>query len=71
MEVSNDVVNAITSADFNSILTTIQEQISVSTIVEVLGVAVGASVGFVFMWWGIRKLVRVIMGAVKSGKLRP
>lgn len=60
---------AITSADFQSVLTAIQAQISVSTIVEVLAVLVGACVGLAFMWWGVRKLVRAIMSAFKKGKV--
>lgn len=63
-------VSAISSSDFSSILTTLQQQISVSTIIEVLGVAAGASVGLVFMWWGVRKLVRALMKSFKSGGLK-
>lgn len=59
----------ITSADFSSVLTALQGQISVATIVEVLAVLAGAAVGMAFMWWGVRKLVRVIMAAFKKGKV--
>lgn len=62
-------VTAITSSDFSSILTTLQEQISVSTVVGVLATAAGAAVGLAFMWWGVRKLVRVLMSAFKKGKV--
>lgn len=62
-------VQAISSTDFNSILTALQNQISVSTIVEVLAIAAGAAVGLAFMWWGVRKLVRVLMSAFKKGKV--
>ena len=60
---------AISSSAFTTVLTTLQEQISVGTIVEVLAVAAGAAVGLAFMWWGVRKLVRVLMGAFKKGKV--
>jgi len=59
----------VSSSDFSNIITKIQEQISVSTIVEVLAVAVGASIGLVFMWWGARKLVSMLMGAFRKGRL--
>lgn len=62
-------VTAITSADFTSVLTVLQEQISVSTVVGVLGVAAGAAVGLAFMWWGVRKLTKVLMSAFKKGKI--
>ena len=42
--------DAITSSSFTSVLTALQGQISVSTVVEVLAVVVGACVGLAFMW---------------------
>lgn len=60
---------AITSSDFNSVLSALQAQISVSTVVEVLAVLAGACVGLAFMWWGVRKLVRALMSAFKKGKV--
>ena len=42
---------AITSSSFASVLTALQGQISVATVVEVLAVVVGACVGLAFMWW--------------------
>lgn len=59
----------ITSADFSSILTTLQGQLSVPTVVEVLAIAAGACAGFAFMWWGVRKITRALMGAFKKGKI--
>lgn len=60
---------AISSTDFNSVVTALQNQISVATIVEVLAVAAGVAVGLAFMWWGVRKLTRVLMSAFKKGKV--
>lgn len=62
-------VTAISSTNFSSVLTALQEQISVATVVEVLAVAAGAAVGLAFMWWGVRKLSRVLMAAFKKGKV--
>lgn len=62
-------VTAITSADFTSVLDVLQTQISVGTIVEVLAVLAGATVGLAFMWWGVRKLTRALMSAFKKGKV--
>lgn len=61
--------SAITSSSFMSVLNAATSQISVSTVVEVLAVGVGAAVGLVFMWWGVRKLIRVLMGAFRKGNL--
>lgn len=60
---------AISSSDFNSVLQALQGQISVSTVVEVLAITAGACVGLAFMWWGVRKLTRALMGAFKKGKV--
>ncbi len=60
---------AVSSSDFQSVLTNLQAQISVSTVVEVLAVLAGACVGLAFMWWGVRKMVRALMSAFKKGKI--
>lgn len=62
-------ITTISTTDFQSVLTALQQQISVSTIVGVLAVAAGAAVGLAFMWWGVRKLTRVLMSAFKKGKV--
>lgn len=64
-----EVETLVTSGEIQSILTALQSQINVGTIVEVLAVLAGAAVGLAFMWWGVRKLVRVIMSAFKKGKV--
>ena len=60
---------AISSTDFTSVLSALQNQISVATVVEVLVVLAGATVGLAFMWWGVRKLTRALMAAFKKGKV--
>lgn len=60
---------AITSSAFTSVLSALQAQISVSSVVEVLAVVAGACVGLAFMWWGVRKLTRALMSAFKKGKV--
>ena len=59
---------AISSSNFKAILEAMTSQISVATVVEVLAVGVGASVGLVFMWWGARKLIAILMKAFRKGK---
>lgn len=62
-------LTAISSADFESVLTTIEGQISVESVVGVLGAAAGASIGLVFMWWGVRKVTRALMSAFRRGRI--
>lgn len=61
--------SAIGWSDLSSVLTAITGQISVTTVIAVIAGAIGAAVGLVFMWWGVRKLIRVIMGAFRKGRL--
>ena len=60
---------AISYSDISSIVTALGAQISVANIVAVLASLAAIAVIFVFMWWGIRKAVRVIMASVRKGKL--
>lgn len=62
-------VTAISSADWESVITALTSQISVSTVVGVLATIVTACVGLAFMWWGVRKAVRALMSAFKKGKV--
>ena len=59
----------ITTADFTSVLTNLQNQISVSTVVEVLAITATACVGLAFMWWGVRKVTGALMSAFRKGKI--
>lgn len=62
---------AISSTAFKSVIDAVTAQISVTSIVEVLAYAVPICIGLVFMWWGVRKVTSLIMGAFRKGKLRP
>lgn len=59
----------VTAADWSAVVNAMTGQISVSTIVATLAVFVGAVIGIVFMWWGVRKAVRTIMEAFRKGKV--
>ena len=52
-----------------SVLSAITDQISVTTVVGVLGTVAGACVGLAFMWWGLRKAINALMSAFKNGKV--
>lgn len=62
---------AISSTAFKSVVDAVTAQISVSSVVEVLAYAVPVVIGLVFMWWGVRKVTGMVMGAFRKGKLRP
>lgn len=56
--------------DFQSVITAVSEQFSVTTAVGVLAAVVGASVGLAFMWWGLRKGLGALMSAFQKGKVK-
>lgn len=55
--------------DFAAVISALTAQISVANIVSVLATAVTAAVGIAFMWWGVRKVIRVIMSAFRKGRV--
>lgn len=61
--------DAITSSSFSGVISAITAQLSVSTVAEVLTYAAGIAVALVFFWWGVRKALRVIMGAFRKGRM--
>lgn len=63
--------SAITSTAFKSVIDAVTAQVSVTSVVEVLAYAVPVVIGLVFMWWGVRKVTAMVMGAFRKGKLRP
>lgn len=67
--IAEGAATAVSSADWASVLSAMTGQISVSTVVAVLASTTGAAIGLVFMWWGVRKLARVLMAAFRKGKL--
>lgn len=52
-----------------TILSSVTSVIDVAGIIEILAAAIGVAAVFVFMWWGIRKGARMIMGAIRKGRL--
>lgn len=58
----------VTSADWSSVISAMTAQVSVSTVVGVVATTVSAGIGLVFMWWGMRKAVRALFKAFRSGR---
>ncbi|MBO7734500.1 MAG: hypothetical protein J6S67_18190 [Methanobrevibacter sp.] len=61
-------VTTVQFSDFSSLMSLFTTQFSVANIVAVLSGVLGASVGFVFLWWGARHLYRAIVKAATRGK---
>ena len=52
-----------------SIFQTMYGLITVTTIVEVIGVALAAAIGIFLAWWAIRKVARMVITAFSKGKI--
>ena len=62
--------SVVDSTAWADVLNAMTGQISVATVVGVLASTIGAGIGLVFMWWGVRKLGKSLMAAFRSGKLK-
>lgn len=60
---------AVTAIDVSAIQTALTGAISPEQIVTLLATAIGAGIGLVLVWFGARKLVSVVMSALKKGRL--
>lgn len=59
----------VSPADWAQVITDVTSQFSVTQIVATISAVVVAGIGFVFLWWGVRKAFRSIMSAVRKGKV--
>lgn len=57
-------VSAISSA-----FSDVTSVINISNILSAIGIALGAAVLLFFFWWGLRKVIRMVMAAFKKGKV--
>ncbi len=55
--------------EWGSVIAPITQAINVETIAPVLVAGVSAGVTLAFMWWGIRKVTRIIMAAFRKGRV--
>lgn len=62
-------VTPLDATAWSSVMDNLTAQLNVQSIVGVIAALVGACVGFVFLWWGVRKVSRAIITAVKSGRM--
>ncbi len=56
--------------DFTAIKSALTSKFTVAEVSSLIASVVGATVGFAVLWWGARKLVRSIVSAFKTGKIK-
>lgn len=61
---------SVSTSDISGIMTAVTDQFSVSNITTFIAYIIGASIVFVFLWWGVRKAWRAILSATTRGKGR-
>lgn len=59
----------VDSSAYQTLFDTLTAQLNVTTIVGVIAAILGVCVGLVFLWWGMRKALRMLMSAFKKGKV--
>ena len=72
MAFAEDGVSAggtFSTTELSTIISTITGVINVTSIIQMIAAMITACIGIVFMWWAIRKGIRVIMSAVRKGKV--
>lgn len=67
----DEASTAVSFTTFKSVIDAITAQVSVANIVSVLAAAAAIAITFVFMWWGVRKVTRMVMGSARSGSIKP
>lgn len=60
---------SMTTTELTSIMSSLTGVIDVKTIVGFIAAIIGVAAVFVLMWFGIRKGISAIMGAVRKGRL--
>lgn len=64
---ADDTAEAVSAA--KNLLETATATLNIGNIVAIIGAGIGAVIGLFLAWWGARKLVRMLMGAFKKGKV--
>ena len=53
----------------STVLENVTGTINISSVVQILGIGIGACIGMVLMWFGVRLVIRKVMGATRKGKV--
>ena len=60
---------AMASLDFQPIITALTSAVTTADIVGLLAKIVAFGIPFVFMWFGIRKVIKIFRSAVMGGSI--
>lgn len=61
---------AVSDIDFTGLITALTGAITPAQLLAVLASVVGVGIGFVLMWFGVRKVISSFTSAVMKGRLK-
>ncbi|MCI5967046.1 MAG: hypothetical protein MRZ42_01515 [Tenericutes bacterium] len=65
-----DATQSVSSLDYSSLTNSLTAQLNATTILNIMGTVVGATVGIFLAVWGGRKIIGAIQTAMKRGNIR-
>lgn len=57
------------AVDFSQVTTALTSSFTVSEVLGIVAIIVGAGSAFVLAWFGARKIIRAVQSALKNGKI--
>ena len=57
------------SLDFSPVITALSSAITPANIISLVGSIVAFGIPFVFMWFGMRKVIKIFRSAVMGGRI--
>lgn len=64
-----DGASGLASIDFSPIITSLTSAVTTGNIVSLLASIIAFGIPFVFMWFGIRKVIKIFRSAVMGGNI--
>ena len=65
----DEVATGLASLDFSPIITALTSAVTPANIIELVASIVAFGIPFVFMWFGMRKVVKIFKSAVMGGRI--
>ncbi|MCI8393307.1 MAG: hypothetical protein HFJ23_05965 [Clostridia bacterium] len=62
-------VTGMASLDFSPVITALTSAVTPANIISLVGSIVAFGIPFVFMWFGMRKVIKIFRSAVMGGRI--
>lgn len=64
-----EVVTGMASLDFSPVITALTSAVTPTQIITLIAGLIAFGIVYVFMWFGIRKIVKIFRSAVMGGRI--